>query len=167
MDDGLQTEIVGLWRMRTDELRKRYRDVFGEESTTAHKQHLVKRIAWRLQALAEGDLSERARRRALEIADEADLRKTVPSQFAHQQTLRARLDTRLPVPGTLLTRVYQDRTVEVKVLADSFEYKGDRYHSLSAVARAVTGTRWNGLVFFGLTRRRVPRPRREKRRAAR
>ena len=167
MDDGLQTEIAGLWRMHTDELRKRYREVFGEESTTAHKQHLVRRIAWRLQALAEGDLSERARRRALEIADEADLRKTVPSQFAKHQTPRAWLDTRLPVPGTLLTRVYQDRTVEVKVLADTFEYKGDRYHSLSAVARAVTGTRWNGLVFFGLAKRGAPRPRREKRRAAR
>jgi hypothetical protein len=167
MDDGLQTEIAGLWRMRTDDLRRRYREVFGEESTTAHKQHLVKRIAWRLQALAEGDLSERSRRRALEIGDDADLRKTVPSQFAQQQTPRAWLDTRLPVPGTLLTRVYQDRTVEVKVLANGFQYKGERYHSLSAVARAATGTRWNGLVFFGLAKRGAPRPRREKRRAAR
>jgi hypothetical protein len=167
MDDSLQTEIAGLWRMRTDELCKRYREVFGEESTTAHKQHLVKRIAWRLQALAEGDLSERARRRALEIADEADLRKTVPSQFAQHQAQRSRLDTRLPVPGTLLTRAYQNRTVEVKVLADGFEYKGDRYHSLSAVARAATGTRWNGLVFFGLAKRGAAPPRREKRRASR
>jgi Protein of unknown function (DUF2924) len=167
MDDALQTEIVGLQRMRTDELRQRYREVFGEESNTAHKQHLVKRIAWRLQALAEGDLSERARRRALEIADDADLRKTVPSQFAQHQGQRSWLDSRLPVPGTVLTRVYQDRTIEVKVLVDGFECKGDRYHSLSAVARAVTGTRWNGLVFFGLAKRGAARPRRGKRRAAR
>jgi hypothetical protein len=55
----------------------------------------------------------------------------------------------------------------VKVLADTFEYKGDRYHSLSAVARAVTGTRWNGLVFFGLAKRGAISLRREKRRAAR
>jgi hypothetical protein len=167
MDDTLQTEIAGLCRMSTDELRKRYREVFGEESTTAHKLHLMKRIAWRLQALAEGDLSERARRRALEIADDADLRTTVPSQFTHQKTPRSQLDARRPVPGTLLTRVYQDRTIEVKVLADNFEYEGDRYHSLSAVARAVTGTRWNGLVFFGLAKRGAISPRREDRRAAR
>jgi len=167
MDNTLKTEIAGLWRMRTDELRKRYHEVFGEESRTAHKQHLVKRIAWRLQVLAEGDLSERARRRAFEIADDTDLRKKVPSQFAPPPAHRSRLDARFPVPGTLLTRVYGDRTIEVRVLADGFEYQGAHYHSLSAVARAVTGTRWNGLVFFGLAKRGEHRPRGEKRRGGR
>ena len=61
---------------------------------------------------------------------------------------------RLPVAGTVLRRVYQERTVEVKVLAEGFEYEGQRYESLSAVARVITGTRWNGLLFFGLTKRR-------------
>jgi hypothetical protein len=167
MDNMLKTEIAGLCRMHTDELRKRYLELFGEESRTAHKQHLMKRIAWRLQVLAEGDLSERARRRALEIADDADLRKKVPSQFAPPVVQRSRLDARLPVPGTLLTRVYGGRNIEVRVLADGFEYQGARYHSLSAVARAVTGTRWNGLVFFGLAKRGERRPRGGKRRGGR
>jgi hypothetical protein len=167
MDDRLQTEIAELWRMRTDALRSRYREVFGEETKTAHKEHLVRRIAWRLQALANGDLSERARRRALEIADDTDLRTTVPSQFAQRQAQRLSLDTRLPVPGTLLTRVYQNRTIEVKVLADGFEFTGERYQSLSVAARAATGTRWNGLVFFGLAKRGERRLGRENRRAIR
>ena len=153
MDDTLQTEIAGLWRMSADQLRERYREVFGEESRTAHKQHLVRRIAWRLQALSEGDLSERARRRAMEIADDGDLRRTVPAQFVEAKARPSLRDARLPATGTLLTRFYQDRTIEVKVLADGFEYQGDRYDSLSAVARAATGTRWNGLVFFGLAKR--------------
>jgi hypothetical protein len=61
---------------------------------------------------------------------------------------------RLPVAGSVLRRRYQERMVEVKVLAEGFEYEGQRYESLSAVARAITGTRWNGLLFFGLTQRR-------------
>ena len=153
MDDALQAEIAGLWRMRTDELRERYNEVFGEESRTAHKQHLVRRIAWRLQALAQGDLSERARRRALEIADDMDLRTTVPSHLVQSKSRPSSRDTRLPGSGSVLTRLYQDQTIEVKVLAGGFEYNGKRYASLSAVAREATGTRWNGLVFFGLAKR--------------
>ena len=56
--------------------------------------------------------------------------------------------------GTLLSRTHGDQTVVVKVLKDGFEYQGRRYRSLSAIARQATGTRWNGLLFFGLTKRR-------------
>jgi hypothetical protein len=66
MDDGIYTQIQQLQSMRLPQLRARYREVFGEESRTAHKQHLARRIAWRLQVQAQGDLSERARRRALD-----------------------------------------------------------------------------------------------------
>jgi hypothetical protein len=63
-------------------------------------------------------------------------------------------DYRLPGPGTLLTRRLGDRQIVVKVLAEGFEYESRRYRSLSAIAREVTGTRWNGLLFFGLAERR-------------
>jgi hypothetical protein len=161
---SLAAQIAQLRQLKVRQLRARYREVFGQETATAHKQHLVRRIAWRLQALSGGDLSERAHRRALEMADDADLRRAVPSEFAQTKARRSLRDTRLPDPGALLTRVYQDQTIEVRVLADGFEYNGQRYDSLSAVARRATGTRWNGLVFFGLAKRG---PGREKRRAAR
>jgi hypothetical protein len=158
MDEWVYTEIERLRSLRIPEVRARYRAVFGEDARTAHKQHLVRQIAWRLQVQAQGDLSERARRRALEIAHDADLKTQVPPRWEEtassaQSTRPVRPAGRIPAPGTLLHRVYRDRTVEVKILTDGYEYEGRRYASLSAVARAATGTRWNGLLFFGLTQR--------------
>ena len=74
----MQKEIDALSRMTVGQLREKYMEVFGEESRSNHKQFLFRRIAWRIQALAEGGLSERARRRALEIANDADLRIRAP-----------------------------------------------------------------------------------------
>ncbi len=81
MDESLYIEIERLQRMCTAELQARYREVFGQECRSKHKQHLIRRIAWRLQALAYGDLSERARQRALAIANDGDLRVCVPAEW--------------------------------------------------------------------------------------
>ena len=79
METAMQKkEIEALSRMTVGQLRQKYLEVFGEESRSNHKQFLFRRIAWRIQALAEGGLSERARRRALEIANDADLRIRAP-----------------------------------------------------------------------------------------
>ena len=78
MEETVWIALEQLKRMPIEQLWARYREVFGEECRSQHKQHLVRRIAWRLQALAQGDLSERARRRALEIANDADLKVRVP-----------------------------------------------------------------------------------------
>ena len=158
MDEALYREIEQLQEMQVEELRQRYREVFREESRTKHKQHLVRRIGWRLQVLAHGDLSERARQRALTIANDADLRVQVPPEWIAKgppaQRRKSEVkDRRLPVIGTVMSRVYRDQTVVVKVLQGGFEYRGRRYRSLSAIAREATGTRWNGLLFFGLTKR--------------
>src|SRR5260370_22725910 len=88
-------QIEKLGRMQIAELRERYQKVFGERTTTAHKQHLVRRIAWRLQVLAEGNLSERAHRRALKIADDQDLRVNVP---ASKMKLGRAAVKRKPIP---------------------------------------------------------------------
>src|SRR5450759_792796 len=77
----LRTEIESLRHMTVGQLKCKYRDVFGEASRSNHKQFLFRRIAWRIQANALGGLSERARRRALEIADDADLRIRAPKNF--------------------------------------------------------------------------------------
>ena len=118
-------------------------------------------IAWRMQALSEGDISERARRRAAELANDADLRIRTPRDpFKHGSaevhsrtttgTLNSPRDPRLPLPGTLLVREFRDKTIVVKVLDEGFEYDNRRYKSLSAIARKVTGSKWNGFLFFGL-----------------
>lgn len=158
---NISKEISAMQRMTVDELRARYAEVFGEATRGRHKQWLVKRIAWRLQANAEGDLSERARRRAAELANDADLRVTAPRQPklapVQGRTVTTRVavmgDSRLPMPGTILTRLYKGQTLEVMVLRDGFEFEGQVYKSLSAVAKAATGTHWNGYHFFGLQKK--------------
>ena len=149
-------QIEELRFMTVNQLREKYREVFGEESRSNHKQFLFRRVAWRIQALAEGGLSERARRRALEIAIDADLRIRAPKGFGvgtprdRKASRRISTDPRLPAPGTALVREYKDRSVVVKVRLDGFEYEGRIYRSLSAIAQEVTGTKWNGFLFFQL-----------------
>ena len=151
--------IEGLRRLTVGQLKDRYREVFGEDTRSNHKQFLFRRIAWRIQANAEGGLSERARRRALEIANDADLRIRAPKSFLKEERDPARTsetrvspaqDPRLPKVGTLLVRRYQGKDVVVRVRQDGFECAGRLYRSLSAAVRAATGTRWNGFGFFGL-----------------
>lgn len=150
MTQSMERQIEELGDMSAAELREKYREVFCEETSSRHKGFLRKRIIWRLQANAEGGLSERARRRAAELADEADLRLLAPVTRELVVRRAPPRDRRLPVPGTVLTREYRGRTVAVAVLDDGFEYGGAVYWSLTAVARAVTGTHWNGYHFFGL-----------------
>jgi len=162
MNQDVLIEIEKLRRAGLIDLRKRYRELFGEETECRHREHLFRRVAWRLQALAEGDLSERARQRATNIARDADLRINAPRNFFTVQNAPVRMapmgpggrpsDQRLPLPGTLLKRNWKQRTIVVEVLAKGFRYDGKHYSSLSAIAKAVTGTAWNGLAFFGLNR---------------
>ncbi len=164
MDPAKLAVIDELPNLNVVALKKKYQELFGEESKSSNKQFLFRRIAWRLQAKVEGDLTERARRRATEIADDADLRTRAPKGFVAQAApgvapgpvdlSQPGRDWRLPAPGSLLTRRFDDRQIVVKVLKDGFEYESRRYRSLSAIAREVTGTRWNGLLFFGLAERR-------------
>jgi len=169
-------EIESLRRASLAGLRRKYREVFQEETRSRHREHLFRRIAWRFQALAEGDLSERVRERAREIARDADVRTIAPADFFMLSGERVRTtrgdrnrrepDSRLPLPGALLTRKWKGRTLLVEVLQNGFRYEDRHYSSLSAIASAITGTRWNGLTFFGLTRpadgERKERPRAEK-----
>jgi hypothetical protein len=156
---NIEKEVAALQQMTTGELRARYAEVFGEQPRSRHQAYLIRRIAWRLQADAEGDLSERARRRAEELAVDADVRTTPPKNAGAAPTSGSRKrvatsaasnDSRLPSPGTAITRTYKGRTVEVRVLADGFEYDGEKFKSLSAVAKAITGSHMNGFRFFNL-----------------
>jgi len=148
-------EVAALKRLSVAELRARYAEVTGEATRCRHKQYLVRRVAWHLQANEEGGLSERARRRARELAAESDVRLTAgrlkpadgPTKVA---AIDISPDERLPMPGQTVFRKYKGRDIEVRVLPNGFEYEGDIYRSLSAVAKAVTGTHWNGYHFFKL-----------------
>jgi hypothetical protein len=151
MKESVRKEIEILRTMKIRALKTRYRELFGEESPSSNRVHLFRRVAWRLQAIAEGGLSEQARRRAAELATDADLRLRAPRSFWRELDGEAKpRDRRLPPAGTELTREYKGCLVRVKVLEQGVEYKGKRFVSLSAVACHVTGTRWNGFAFFRL-----------------
>jgi hypothetical protein len=153
---NLNQALAALPRLTVADLRCRYAQVFGETTRVGNKAWLVKRIAWRLQALAEGDLSERARRRAAELANDADLRlspprprSTIPVAAAGRPARRpGKRNDRLPPAGTILARPYKGTTVQVRVLEHGFVYQETIYASLSAVAKAITGSHCSGYLFF-------------------
>jgi hypothetical protein len=158
---NIKAELAALERMTTGELAERYTELTGEAARTRHRTYLIRKVAWRLQAAAEGGLSERAKRRAAELADDAEIRVMPPKEPLHAEEAEIPLegrtgktvtvpDPRIPPPGTAITRRYKGRTHEVVLLNDGFEHEGRRYRTLSAVAKAITGSHWNGFHFFRL-----------------
>ncbi|QDU71083.1 DUF2924 domain-containing protein [Mucisphaera calidilacus] len=163
------TQLAALDDMTTGELANLYRDLHGQPCRTRHRAYLIRKNAWRIQANAEGDLSERARRireRAFELANDAEVRvmapKTMicPPQTGETVTVTRPMsrgpakptDPRIPPPGTALVREYKGRTIRAVVLKDGqgFECDGERFRTLTAVAKRVTGSHMNGFRFFRL-----------------
>ena len=144
------------------QLVHKHTELFGEPPRSRHKQQVVRRIGWRLQVIDEGGLSERARLRARQIANDADLRVLVPRHEGvwsqPMEDLSAK-DRRLPAPGTTLVRDFKGKSISVHVLEHGFEHEGEVFGSLSAVVQHITGTSWNGYRFFHLTSPRQQRHR--------
>jgi hypothetical protein len=144
--------------MTTRELRDRYIEIFGEQTRSRNRDYLWKRIAYRIQEQAEGGLSERARQRAQELACDSDLRvrgnrvavpAPKPALKKALLTETRKRDPRIPHPGTTITRHFAGTDHVVRVLDNGFEYRGERYRSLSAVAIKICGTKCSGFNFFG------------------
>ncbi len=151
--EDIRQQLAALAQMTSGQLKAEYLRLFGEPPRSRHKRQLIRRIAWRLQVQADGDIGRQARKRAGQLADLSWLRLTAPRDGERRPVSSASRprDHRLPAPGTVLRRTYKGHPVEVQVLDRGFEYQGRRFRSLSAVARAVTGAHWNGFLFFGLT----------------
>lgn len=167
MNGEVSRQVAALEQMNVGQLRERYAEVFGEAARSGNRRWLLRRVAWRLQALAEGDLVSRAidqsRQRAGELARDADLRlrppkgPVVPALVqggVASSPMPIQRDERVPPPGTKLTRQFKGRVYLVNILPNGFEYDGEVYRSLSAVAHTITGSHWNGMLFFGLTKNR-------------
>lgn len=157
MKDSIAARVNALQGMSIPELKQKYRELYGKENSVANKGYLVKKIAWRIQELEYGGLSEQVRKRAIKIAQTMNLPEKPSSDklICLNKKKRAakihlpNINRRLPMPGTVLTREYKGKLIQVEVLDDGcFEYEGVKYRSLSAVAKAVTGSHWNGFLFF-------------------
>jgi hypothetical protein len=133
--------LAALQTATTAALKQQWRALFGKEPPAFNRAYLQSRLAYRIQELAYGGLKPETRARLEALGEQLDGGNVV--------LRRIRADSR-PLPGTRLVREYAGVQHVVTVRADDFEYEGRRYASLSAIARHITGTRWNGWTFFGL-----------------
>jgi hypothetical protein len=149
---NLDAEHDALRSLPIDALRRRYLEVGGHATRTRNREYLVRRILWLRQAAELGGLSERALGLARELAAGGEVRATPPVAAVAPLAPgpRPARDGRIPCPGHAIVRRYKGETIRVTVLANGFEFRGDRYGSLSAIAKAVTGTHVNGFRFFRL-----------------
>lgn len=145
MSTTVVKQIAGLEKLSYAELQDRWRQLVGTDPPRYSRQMMIKRLAYRLQELAHGGLSEETRRRMDRLLDDAGY-----NQLGSLHPRRRRRKRELPVAGTRLIREWEGRRCEVTVTIKGFEFEGRPYRSLSAIAREVTGTRWNGPAFFGL-----------------
>jgi hypothetical protein len=155
--DPMDRELIDLDKMKVGELVEKYRALFGKDTRTRNRPYLVRKIAWRIQELAMGGLSDRAKARLVELAESAPLRHVAPRSAkvpGKEGAPADGRDPRLPKPGTVLRREYNGKEYAVTVHAADFEYRGKRYASLSKIAKEITGTHWNGWLFFNLTTRK-------------
>lgn len=157
---SMVARIAALRTLGVERLREEYLASFGEPTRSRNREWLFRSVAWQIQALAEGGLSERAKRRAVELARECDVRprRDVPKPVDPAEpkgatrivTMPPVRDAGRPLPGSVLVRVYKGREIRVRVLDSGFDYEGRILRSLTAVAEVVTGAHWSGALFFGL-----------------
>jgi hypothetical protein len=141
-DDGsVLARLAALKAMTVKELKAEWEKLFDRPAPNNSHAYLQQRLAYRIQELTYGGLAKPVTRMLDALADEVEGRKVRRSVIS---------DPRNPVIGTRLVRQWNGAEHVITVLTDGFDWQGRRYKSLSAIARDITGTRWNGYRFFGL-----------------
>jgi hypothetical protein len=139
--EPILARLAALKAMSVNELKAEWQALFDAPAPNNSRTFLESRLAYRIQELIYGGPDKQTRRLLNLLADEVEGTLSRKAQIA---------DSRNPVVGTKLIREWDGTAHTVTVLKDGFDWGGQRYKSLSAVARAITGTRWNGYRFFGL-----------------
>lgn len=168
--DDMPSQLAALETMNVPALAEKYRELYGEPTRSRNRAYLKKRLAWRIEANFQGDLSPGAIARIQQLGDQLPERwqmrlgqpASEPAAASDAATkLDAALSTatteprdpRVPPVGTVVRRVFDGKTHEVTVCVEGFEYEGRKYKTLSAIANQIAGSRWNGFLFFGLKKR--------------
>lgn len=137
-DHAVMRQLMALGGLSVEELKEKWRDLYGAEPPEFKHSFLVKRLAYRIQELYYG---------GLEAAVKERIKTLGKPESKRQQTLNS-------TPGTRLCRIYKGKTHEVIVSAKGYDYNGKNYRSLTAIAYAITGSHWNGKAFFGIAPKR-------------
>jgi hypothetical protein len=147
MSTDTSTHIAELHHLPMRDLRDRWRALIGTDPPRYNRSFLIRRLAYRLQELAHGGLSQAARAKMEELLAQAGCDE-LGSPPAKKQLARGRRE--LPIIGTRLIREWNGQPHEVTAVQGGFAYRGRRYRSLTAIAELITGTHWNGPAFFGV-----------------
>jgi hypothetical protein len=151
MSDSVLKQVTNLKHLAYDELKALYVTLHGKEPPAYNRDFIVKRLAYRIQEIAYGGLSEEAHRKMDDVLKRHGYNdNAMPARASRRSAGRPK---NLPVIGSKLVRDWNGRRCEVTALHDGFEFEGRKYRSLSAIAKAITGTHWNGRAFFGLAGR--------------
>ncbi|MDP8212780.1 MAG: DUF2924 domain-containing protein [Candidatus Zapsychrus exili] len=157
MKETLQSQIMELKVASVEKLQSKYKELFKVRETPCdNKVYLFKRIAYKLQKLEYGGISEKAKTRIKELLKEYDpinnkaLRPEVTSAGKVVTSIPSLRDKRLPIPGTVMHKKYKDQEIQVRVLEKGFEYKNKYYKSLTAISEEITDSHWSGYDFFNL-----------------
>jgi hypothetical protein len=140
-EDPVYARVAALRIKTPTELREIWRDLMGTEPPPFTRRYLETRLSYRIQELAYGGLKPETIKRLEQLGEQMDGGNTAKRRIRHDLK---------PIAGTRLIREWQGDEYVVTVTSDGYEWKGRPYQSLSAIARAITGTRWNGPIFFGL-----------------
>ena len=141
MSDMVLAQLAALKTTSTADLKVLWRKLNDTEPPPYNRRFLESRLSYRVQELAYGGLKPATVKKLEALGEQIDGRRSGKR--------KPRMDAK-PIAGTRLVREWQGTVQTVTVTADGFEWQGRPYQSLSAVARAITGTRWNGWTFFGL-----------------
>jgi hypothetical protein len=145
-EPNVAVELGKLAKLPTGALREKYEQLFGKKVATGNRQFLLKKIAWRLQADAQGGLSDKAKARAEEIVEVGG----VGTKLAKKLKEARPRDPRLPATGSVITKTWREKELQVLVGENDFEFEGTKWRSLSAIASKLLGCPSNGFLFFGL-----------------
>lgn len=156
MKEPINAKIEALKNKTIPELQKEFEALFdGQKASSDNKVYLIRRIAYRLQELEYGGLSEKAQNRLKELIGLYDPvnNKTIRPKVSVETQTRTKTrgrDMRLPIPGTIITKDYRGKKYQVKILENGFEYENKVYKHLTTIAEKITGAHWNGYNFFNL-----------------
>ena len=140
-DPQVLARLAALKTMTVKELKAEWSKLMGSDAPNNSSQFMIQRLSYRIQELAFGGMSKPLVRTLDALADEYDGKKVRKSVIA---------DPRNPIIGTRLVREWNGTEHTVTVMKDGFDWQGQRFKSLSAIAKTITGTNWNGYRFFGL-----------------
>lgn len=153
MKEKMLQQIMMFKTMPIPELQQKYEELLGGKASSDNKAYLCRRIAYRMQELEYGGLSEKAMTKLTELIKLYDpvnntaLRPRISPATPAIKKASVR-DKRLPIPGSVIIKEYKGKTIQAKVLENGFEYNGKLYKNLTAIAKEITGSHWNGYLFF-------------------